>query len=43
MLSVSTQQLVCEVFRSQSYTTVFSFVFLLTAYWWPFWLAETCC
>ena len=40
MLSISTQQLVCEVLRSQSYTTVFS---LSTACWWPFWLAETCC
>jgi hypothetical protein len=27
MLSTSTQQLVCEVLRSQSYTTVFSFLF----------------
>jgi len=43
MLSISTQQLVCEVLRSQSYTTAFSFLFLSTARWCPFWLAETYC
>lgn len=42
MLSISTK-LVCEISRSQSYTTVFSFLFSSAACWWPFWLAETCC
>lgn len=32
MLSISTQQIVCEVLRSQSYTTAFSFLFLSTAH-----------